>query len=86
MNKLLEKAFSKAAKLPEGEQAQLADALLSVIEGDIPSPEEEQEWDALVARPESKKLLERLAQEAIEEDKAGKTLPLDPSDISDSQH
>ncbi len=69
MTKLLEKAFSEAAKLPAAEQDALATAVLSEIDAD-------RRWDRLFA--ESEDLLRELAEEALVESRTGKTKPLDP--------
>lgn len=69
MTKLLEKAFAAAAKLPTEEQDALATALLSEIES-------ERRWDRLFR--ESEDILGELAEEALAEDRAGKTKPLNP--------
>lgn len=68
MTKLLEKAFEKASQLPELDQNALAKWLLEELES-------EQKWDRLFAKSED--LLDQLADEALEEDRQGKTKPLD---------
>lgn len=68
MTKLLEKAFEKASSLSELEQNALAKWLLEELDS-------EQKWDRLFAASED--LLDRLADEAIEDDRQGKTQPLD---------
>jgi hypothetical protein len=49
--------------------------------------DEEKLWDELFASPESQALLEKLAAQALSEDSAGETIPLDkllePSEESD---
>lgn len=72
MTSLLEKAVSKAAALPEDQQNALASILLDEIE-------DEARWDASFAR--SKDTLAVLAQEAMEEHRAGKTQDLDPDTL-----
>ncbi len=52
-------------QLPPGEQ----DALAKIIEEEL----DEREWDALVATPQSRRFLERMAAEALAEYAAGKT-------------
>lgn len=67
MTKALEAAFQLAANLPDEEQDALAKAILAEVA-----------FDALIAsRPEA---LDKLADEALEEYRAGRTLPLDPDD------
>jgi hypothetical protein len=68
MTKLLEKAFKQAAKLPSVEQNALAKQLLDELEA-------EKKWDKAFA--ESEDVLDKLADEAIEADRLGKTVPLD---------
>jgi len=73
MTELLKKAFEKAAAmLPEYEQDELASRLLSAIESD------EKRWDMLFADAVK---LERLADRALEADRAGLTEPLDPEKL-----
>ena len=69
MNQLLQQAFEKAAELPQAEQDRFARFLLAELES-------EGRWAELFARPESEDLLERLADEAISEHRAGRTRPL----------
>ena len=57
MNQLLQKAFERAAELPEAEQDRFALFLLAELES-------ERQWAELFARPESEDLLESLADEA----------------------
>ena len=72
MTNKLREAFETAARLPVGEQDALAAAILEEIESDA-------RWTAsLAARPD---VLERLADEALAEHKAGRTKPLVPDDI-----
>ncbi|MDT0631633.1 hypothetical protein RQM47_03125 [Rubrivirga sp. S365] len=74
MTRLLEQAFDRASQLPDEEQDELARLFLAELES-------EERWAELFGRPESEDLLERLATEALEEHRAGKTQPLDPSDL-----
>lgn len=67
MTKLLEKAFQEAAKLSDQEQDALARALLDEMAS-------ERRWDDLFAA--SPDLLEDLANEALEEHRAGRTQQL----------
>ena len=69
MTKLLEQAFAEAAKLPEGDQDALAQAVLAELAS-------ERRWDELFAA--SADVLSELAQEALAEHRAGRTKPLDP--------
>lgn len=64
MTKALEKAFQEASKLPEAEQDALAEAIRSEVMGD-------QDWERSFAS--STDALERLADEAIAEHRAGGT-------------
>jgi hypothetical protein len=68
MTKLLEEAFKKASELPETEQDTLARWLLEELES-------EREWDRMFA--ESQDVLDRLADEALDAHKKGKTQPMD---------
>ena len=74
MNQLLREAFEKAAKLPEGEQDRIALLLLEEMESD-------RRWEELFATPESEDFLERMADEAIAEHRAGLTKPLSLEDL-----
>jgi hypothetical protein len=67
MTKALEQAFREASKLPETEQEALAEAILREVLGD-------DEWERSVST--SSEDLEELANEAIAEHGAGRTLPL----------
>ncbi|HEX6900240.1 MAG TPA: hypothetical protein VF789_11025 [Thermoanaerobaculia bacterium] len=69
MTNLLAKAFSEAGKLPESEQDALARWLLEEIES-------EKTWQGKFAVSHS--LLQRMSQEALEEDRRGETKDLDP--------
>ncbi len=66
---ILQQAFQKASQLPADEQDAVGAWLLAELAS-------EQRWDELFSR--SPQLLEKLAAEAIAEDDAGLTLPLDP--------
>jgi hypothetical protein len=65
----LEMAFAEAAKLPEAEQEALAEWLLQELAA-------ERRWHTAFAA--STDGLERLADEALDEHRAGRTQPLDP--------
>jgi hypothetical protein len=72
MTTLLEQAFAEAAKLPTAEQDLLASRLLAELAA-------EDAFDAAIARSSEK--LGRLAQEALEEYRAGLTKELDPKQL-----
>ena len=68
MTKLLEKAFSQAQTLPDARQDAIASRILEEMD-------DEARWDrAFSSSPDT---LERLADEAEEEDRAGRTKELD---------
>ncbi len=68
MTKRLELAFAEAARLPEGEQDSFAELLLAELH-------DETKWQAaLASRPD---VLARLANEAREDHRAGRTEPLE---------
>jgi hypothetical protein len=69
MTEALKRAFEAALRLPEPEQDELAAAILEELDAD-------ERWEAAFAR--SQDALERLANEALEEHRAGLTEPLDP--------
>lgn len=64
MTKALEEAFAAASRLPADRQDELKAAILQELES-------EAQWEASFAR--SQDVLERLADEAIAEHRAGKT-------------
>ena len=68
MTALLEQAFEQVTRLPDEEQNALAKWLLEELAA-------EKEWTK--AFSESEDILERLADEAIEANRQGKTTPLD---------
>lgn len=72
MGRLLERAISEAAKLPESEQEAIGAWLLAEMES-------ERRWGELFAR--SGTVLERMADEALEEHERGRTTPLDPDQL-----
>ena len=74
MTRLLEKAFQRAAQLPEDEQDDFARLMLAELEAD-------QRWADLFARPESEDLLGRMADEALQAHRRGDSQPLDPDDL-----
>lgn len=67
MTKLLEKAFAKASKLPDIEQNTLAKWLIEELES-------EKGWEKRFS--ESEAVLDKLADEALEAHRKGKTKPL----------
>jgi hypothetical protein len=70
LTRRFEEAIAKAAALPPQEQDALAALLLAEIE-------DERRWDELLSDSRTPGLLERLAAEALAEDEAGSTEPLD---------
>jgi hypothetical protein len=72
MSQLIEKAFIEMKKLPEEQQ----DAFASWILEELAS---ENRWSEAFAASED--ILARLADEALAEHHAGKTLPLDPDNL-----
>jgi hypothetical protein len=68
MTSLLEEAIQKAIKLPDQEQDALASILLEQMESD-------RKWEESFAR--STDVLEKMAEEALEEDRQGRTVDLD---------
>jgi hypothetical protein len=69
MTKLLEEAFAEASNLPPAEQDAVANWLLAELAS-------ERRWEkALAASPSA---LERLADEALDDHRAGRTRKLDP--------
>jgi len=69
MGKVLRQAVDELTKLPETEQEAAGAWILAELES-------ERRWDDLFAR--STDLLSEMAAEAIREDEAGLTEPLDP--------
>lgn len=72
MTKALEEAFKEASKLPPSKQDALAAAILTEIHT-------EEEWERLLSS--SPDVLERLADEALAEHRAGRTQPLEPKKL-----
>ncbi len=72
MTRALKKAFDAASRLAERDQDDLAAAILAEVEAD-------ECWEATFAQ--SSTTLERLATEALEDHRAGRTEPLDPDDL-----
>jgi hypothetical protein len=69
MTKALKKAFDAASRLPPRDQDELAAAILHELAA-------EQRWEAALAA--SGPSLEQLADEAVQEYRAGHTRPLEP--------
>ena len=74
MTRLLQEAFERIAKLPQGEQNRYAQFLLATLESD-------QRWAELFARPESEDLLEHLADETVAAHRAGRTRPVNIEEL-----
>ncbi|MCF8107004.1 MAG: hypothetical protein K9K64_16125 [Desulfohalobiaceae bacterium] len=72
MTKLLEKAFEEASKLPEMDQNVLAKWVLDELHS-------ERSWTTTFA--ESEDILEKLADEAMAENRKGKTSPLNTEQL-----
>lgn len=72
MHKQLERAVAEASKLPEEDQAALGAWLLEELAG-------ERRWTEAFAK--STDVLEKLADEALAEHRAGRTRPLDPETL-----
>ena len=78
MNKLLQKAFEKAAELPDEKQHQIAEIVLDEIKtveewGDVDG---DARWEELFARPESQVFLEKMVDKVREDIRARSTKPL----------
>jgi hypothetical protein len=73
MGKLFERAIEEAHKLSNDEQESIGAWLLAEIES-------ERRWDDLFSRPPSE-ALERMAAEALDDYRAGRTSPLDPESL-----
>jgi len=72
MRSTLKKAFEAASRLPGRDQDRLAESILDEIVLD-------EQWDRMLA--ESQDALQKLADEALAEHKAGSTKPLDPDKL-----
>lgn len=72
MSKLLDEAYAAAKELPEAEQEALGVLLLAEIDSD-------RRWDELLAQPSD--VIERMADQALEHHRLGRTLPLDPESL-----
>ena len=69
MTKHLERAIAEMRALPEKEQDTLSDFVLEVIE--------ECKFDQLLESEASLRLLEKMAREALEEDRRGETIDVE---------
>ena len=69
MTELLEEAFARVARLPDHEQNALARWLMDELES-------ERRWSRAFETSQGR--LAELAREALENDSAGRTEPLDP--------
>jgi hypothetical protein len=72
MGRLLQKAVAEASKLPEADQEAVGAWILAELES-------ERRWDDLFAR--SHDMLAEMAADAVREDEAGLTQPLDPDEM-----
>jgi len=72
MTKLLEKVLKKASQLSESEQDELASVILNEIAS-------EKRWRIAFSKSQDK--LSKLAEEALEEFKKGKTKPLNLDEL-----
>jgi len=72
MGKVLDQALSELTRLSEAEQDAVGAWILAELES-------ERRWDDLFAR--SPDLLAEMAEEAVKEDEAGLTEPLDPEKL-----
>jgi hypothetical protein len=72
MTELLNIAFNEASQLPPGEQDMFAKWMLEELRT-------EKRWQELFAR--SQDMLATMADKALAEHRAGKTLPLDPDTL-----
>ena len=78
MTELLQQAFDRASELSESQQDEFARFLFAELDS-------ERRWNELLSLPESDDLLDRLADDALDSHKAGRTWPLDrPSPPSGS--
>ena len=75
MNALIDRAILAIRELPPAEQEAIARELLDRLEADA-------HWGKLFTDPRSETLLDRLAEEAAEDIKHGRTIDGDPSDRS----
>ncbi len=74
MTELLQQAFERASELPESQQDEFARFLLAELDS-------ERRWDELFSLPESDDLLDRLADDALDAHRAGRSTVLDPAEL-----
>jgi hypothetical protein len=67
----LREAFAKVETLSEEEQEAVAARIIETLDA------EERVWDELFSRPQVLAELKKMADEALEADRRGETLPLD---------
>jgi len=72
MTNLLDEAYAVAKELPEEEQQAIGAVLFEEMEAD-------RRWEELLAQPSD--VIERMAEQALENHRLGKTLPLDPDTL-----
>jgi hypothetical protein len=72
MTDLLKRAFEKASELPEHEQNELAAMLMDAIDCD-------HRWDVAFTKDPTK--LERMADKALDDVRAGRSAPIDPDKL-----
>ncbi|MDP9361285.1 MAG: hypothetical protein M3P29_07535 [Acidobacteriota bacterium] len=72
MSKLLDEAYAAAKELPEQDQEAIGAWLLAEMDAD-------RRWDELFAQPSD--VIERMADQALEDHRHGRTLPLDPDTL-----
>ena len=74
MSELMDQAIQKLKQLPEQDQESIASIILQEIDS-------AHRWDELFSRPESAKVLSRMADEALAEARAGCARPLDLNEL-----
>jgi hypothetical protein len=72
MSNLLDEAYAAAKELPEPAQEAIGAWLLAEIDAD-------RRWDELFSQPSD--VIERMADQALEDYRLGRTLPLDPNSL-----
>lgn len=70
MTAKLDQVIAQLRTLPEGQQ----DHYAAVLEDELA---DDMRWQELLARPESEAFLDQLADEALEDHRAGRTRPLE---------
>jgi hypothetical protein len=74
MTPLLDQAIAKIKELPPQDQDAVAQIILAELES-------ERRWEELFAHPKSADLLSRMADEALEERRLGRTRNLDVNEL-----